>query len=151
MDRLELEERIYQATKVISTWSNPLAVLKCRSSMPEIIRDEIEDWLAYNTEGSRDNLYVKFTADSKQHQQAIEVLDWISYSVRRFKPIEKPIIKSIIMLYCMNMNNSHYGFGQLSKDLRRRGVKMGKETIRKRYNLAMTDLAFALKRRVSFK
>lgn len=151
MDRFDIEERIYEAARVISTWPNPIAVLKCRTSMPEIVRNEAEDWLSYNTEGSRDNLQVKFTPDSRQHQQALEVLDWISYCARRFKPIEKRVIKAIVMRYCMEINNAHYGFGELSKELRGRGVKMGKDTVRRRYNLAMGDLEFALKRGISIK
>lgn len=150
MDRYEIEERICDAARVISTWPNPMAALRCRTAMPEIVRSE-EDWLAYNTEGTRGNLYVKFTPDAKQHQQALEVLDWISYCVRRFKPVEKRVIKAIVMRYCMERNNSHYGFGELSKELRGRGVRMGKDTVRRRYNLAMSDLEFGLNRGILFK
>lgn len=150
MDRLQIEERIYNASRIINTWPNPMAVLHYRSSMPDIIRSEA-DWLAYNTEGTRDNLHVKFTPDAKQHQEAIEVLDWLNYCCRTYKVMAKPTIKAIIMIYCMNINNYHYGFGELSKELRRRGVKMGKDTVRRRYNLAMNDLELALKRNISFK
>lgn len=150
MDRLEIEEIVCNAAKVIATWPNPMSVLRYRNSMPDVVRSE-SDWLAYNTEGSRDNLFVKFTPDSKQHQQAMDVLDWLSYCAKRYKPAAKPVIKAIVMLYCMNINNSHYGFRELSKELRGRGVKMGKDTVRRRYNQAMMDLEFALKRNINFK
>lgn len=147
MDRFEIEERIYEASRVISTWPNPLAVLRCKSSQPEVVRNEDDDWLRYNTEAAQANLNVKFTPDSRQHQQAMEVLDWLSYAVRNFKPANKPAIKSIIMLYCMNMNNSSYGFRELSRQLKVMGVKMGKDTVRRRYNEAMLDLEYALARK----
>lgn len=150
MDRSDIEERICEAARVIATWPNPMAALRCKTSMRDIVRNE-EDWLAYNTQGSRDNLFVKFTPDAKQHQEALEVLDWVSYCAKRFKPAEKKIIKAIIMRYCMERNNNSYGFGELSKELRARGVKMGKDTVRRRYNLAMGDLEFALKRGFQFR
>ncbi len=147
MDRLEIEERICEASRVIATWPNPLAVLRYRSSQPEVVRNTDDDWLRYNTEGAKANLYVKFTPDSRQHQQAMEVLDWLSYAVRHFKPVNRPAIKSILMLYCMNMNNSSYGFRELSKQLSIMGVKMSKDTVRRRYNEAMVDLEYALARK----
>lgn len=150
MDRLEIEERICESAKVIATWPNPMAALRYRTSMPEVVRNEA-DWLAYNTEGTRDNLHVKFTPDSQQHQQAMDVLDWLNYCAKRYKPAAKPVIKAIVMMYCMNMNASQYGFRELSKELRGRGVKMGKDTVRRRYNQAMMDLEFAFKRNISFK
>lgn len=150
MDRYDIEERIFEAGRVIATWPNPMAVLRYKTSMPDVIRDE-KDWLSYNTESSRDNLKVRFTPDSKQHQEAIDVLDWLSFCSKRAKVKDRKIIRAIIQVYCSQIYNNSYGFGELSKDLRRRGIKMGRETIRRKYNQAMGDLEFVLQKGLNIK
>lgn len=146
MDRVEIEARICAAAKVWATWPNPMSTLQYRSSMPDIVRSK-EDWLAYNNEASRDNLRITFTPDTKQHQDAMEVINWLSFCTRRYKQSAKPAIRAIVMLYCMNNDNVSYGFRQLSDKLKEFGVKMGKDTVRKRYDQAMIDLEYGLSRK----
>ncbi len=146
MDRVEIEARICAAAKVWATWPNPMSTLQYRTSMPDIVRSK-EDWLAYNNEASRDNLRITFTPDTKQHQDAMEVINWLSFCTRRYKQHAKPTVRAIVMLYCMKMDNVSYGFGSLSKELEKYNVRMSKDTVRRRYNQAMMDLEYGLSRK----
>lgn len=147
MERYEIEEMIHDGVKIqLATWSDPKNKLLLRTSHPDIIRNG-EDWLSYNSEGEQAKYKrIKMSATVEQQRLAIKVMDWLTFCCKRHPLARRKIIKAIVMLRCLKMNDRSYGLRELAKQLGWMGVKVSHTTVKKYYDAAIDDLYYHLNR-----
>lgn len=147
MDKFEIIEKIHDGIHVqMATWPSPMSKLMMRTSHPDVVRNEA-DWISYNSDAEQAKFKrMKMSATAEQQKLAEQVMDWMTYASRRAPIHQKKVIKAIVSLRCLRMNDSSYGFRELAKQLSWMGIKMSHMTVKRRFDLAIDDLWHHLNR-----
>ncbi len=149
MDRYDIEMKLQEGINVqLKTWRSPLSELYSSRSkgQPEFIRTLDTSFYSYGSDAEQAKFSKnKMSATVEQQKLAIEVMDLITYACKRHNGNQKKIMRGIIMLKIMNLDNSCYGYRQIANVLKGLNVKMSHMTVRKRYLTAIDDLIYFYK------
>lgn len=139
-----IQQRLAKAMEVIQSHPSPTSVLRCRTSHPEIIRTDVDDFLHYNTESARTKLRTKKVYSPQEETAANEAIDWLCMATKRHKGKEKLIVQGIVTLYAIKGDVPSYGYRDISRDLLKLGVRLSYSTVRRRYIIAIDDIYYHL-------